>query len=94
MISSMPCAVLMTAMVSPEEGLPVVRSVTVPVMVAARAVAAHSTMQTGARMLRRVLFEIGVIGVIDKGQWVQFSIARLGMRLNSRSLLVTSVRPS
>ena len=55
--------------------------VTVPVTVAARAVAAHSTMQTGARMLRRVLFEIGVIGVIgviDKGQWVQFSIVRLG----------------
>src|ERR1035437_8105909 len=93
----MPCAVLMTAMVSPGEGLPVVRSVTVPVTVAAKAVAAHSIVQADDRMLRRVFFEtgvMGVIGVIDKGQWVQFSIARLGMRLNSGSLLVTKVRPS
>ena len=39
------CAVLMTAMVSPAEGLPVVRSVTVPVMVAAKAVAVRSAAE-------------------------------------------------
>ena len=44
-ISSMLCAVLMTAMVSPAEGLPVVRSVTTPVSDAAKDVAAHSIMQ-------------------------------------------------
>ena len=39
------CAVLITAMVSPAEGLPVVRSVTTPVSDAAIAVAAYSIMQ-------------------------------------------------
>jgi hypothetical protein len=51
----------MTAMVSPEEGLPVVRLVTVPVMAAAKAVVAQSSTQVDDRRWRNVLFEI------DKG---------------------------
>jgi hypothetical protein len=40
---------LMTAMVSPEEGLLVVRLMTVPVMAAAKAVAEHSRMLAEGR---------------------------------------------
>ncbi len=54
-ISSMLCAVLMTAMVSPAEGFPVVRFVTTPVSDAARAVAVYSRMQAGDRRLRSIL---------------------------------------
>jgi hypothetical protein len=45
-------------MVSPGEGLSVVRSVTVPVMVAARTVAVDSSRQQGGTRIRSVLFTI------------------------------------
>jgi hypothetical protein len=96
-ISSMLCAVLMTAIVSPADGLPVVRSVTTPVSGAANAVAVHSIMQASRQeKCRRKSAQRSRASVAQsrQGQWVQFSIVRLGMRLNSRSLFVTSVSPS
>jgi hypothetical protein len=60
-ISSMLFAVLITATVSPGEGLPVVRFVILPLRGAASAVAAHSIMQAGIRMLRSVLFELSTV---------------------------------
>jgi hypothetical protein len=54
-------AVLITATVSPGEGLPVVRFVILPLRGAASAVAAHSIMQVGIRMLRSVLFELSTV---------------------------------
>jgi len=57
------CAVLMTAMVSPAEGFPVVRSVTTPVSGAARAVAANSRMQVSGKRLRSVLVIVRRVAV-------------------------------
>jgi hypothetical protein len=73
----------------------VVRFVTTPVSGAARAVAAHSIRQTADERVRSIPVEVRIVLIeVVKGQRVQFSIVRLGMRLNSRSLLVTSVSPS
>jgi hypothetical protein len=52
-------AVLMTATVSPLEGLPVVRFVTVPVTVAAKAEAAARVRQRAVEKVWIVLVEIG-----------------------------------
>src|SRR6266702_1953009 len=53
-ISSMLCAVLMTPMVSPAEGFPVVRLVTTPEMEAASAAVAQRVTQKDGRRVRSV----------------------------------------